>query len=105
MKTHLEHFVPTISVIATIRLFGLALGTLILNGQMRLENRLVAVEGRPRGRAASSKGSDSPVGRRRPANPDPRPPGAASPVEAIRSREEKRGILPAGRPATARLRT
>ena len=44
MKAHLEQFVPTISVIATILLVGLALGTLILNGQMRLENRLVAVE-------------------------------------------------------------
>ena len=38
------NFVPTISVIATILLVGLALGTLILNGQTRLEQRLVAVE-------------------------------------------------------------
>lgn len=40
----MENFVPTISVIATIVLMGLALGTLILNGQTRLERRLVAVE-------------------------------------------------------------
>ena len=40
----MENLIPTISVIATILLVGLALGTLILNGQTRLENRLVAVE-------------------------------------------------------------
>ena len=40
----MESLIPTISVIATILLVGLALGTLILNGQTRLENRLVAVE-------------------------------------------------------------
>ena len=40
----MENLIPTISVIATILLVGLALGTLILNGQTRLEKRLVAVE-------------------------------------------------------------
>ena len=40
----MENLIPTISVIATILLVGLTLGTLILNGQTRLENRLVAVE-------------------------------------------------------------
>ena len=40
----MENLIPTISVIATILLAGLTLGTLILNGQTRLENRLVAVE-------------------------------------------------------------
>ena len=44
MNALIANFVPTISIIATILLVGLALGTLILNGQTRLEQRLVAVE-------------------------------------------------------------
>ena len=44
MNALMESLVPTISVIVTILLVGLALGTLILNGQTRLERRLVAVE-------------------------------------------------------------
>ena len=46
MKAHLENFVPTISVIVTILLVGLALASLMYRGQTRLENRLVAVETR-----------------------------------------------------------
>ena len=46
MKAHMVNFVPTISVIATILLVGLALGTLMHNGLLRLEGRLVAVETR-----------------------------------------------------------
>ena len=44
MNSLIANFVPTISIIATILLVGLALGALILNGQTRLERRLVAVE-------------------------------------------------------------
>ena len=40
----MENLAPTISVIVTILLVGLALASLIRNGQTRLENRLVAVE-------------------------------------------------------------
>ena len=40
----MENLVPTISVIVTILLVGLALAGLIRNGQMRLESRLLAVE-------------------------------------------------------------
>ena len=42
----MQNLVPTISVIVTILLVGLALAGLIRNGQMRLESRLTAVEGR-----------------------------------------------------------
>ena len=42
----MENFVPTISVIVTIVLVGLALGSLVYRGQTRLEGRLVAVESR-----------------------------------------------------------
>ncbi len=42
----MENLVPTISVIVTILLVGLALAGLMRNGQMRLESRLTAVEGR-----------------------------------------------------------
>ena len=44
MNALIANFIPTISVTVTILLVGLALGTLILNGQTRLERRLVAVE-------------------------------------------------------------
>ena len=40
----MESLVPTISVIVTILLVGLALAGLMHNGQMRLESRLLAVE-------------------------------------------------------------
>ena len=40
----MENLVPTISVIVTILLVGLALAGLIRNGQTRLESRLLAVE-------------------------------------------------------------
>ena len=40
----MQNLVPTISVIVTILLVGLALAGLIRNGQMRLESRLLAVE-------------------------------------------------------------
>ena len=42
----MQDFIPTISVIVTILLVGLALASLIRNGQTHLENRLVAVENR-----------------------------------------------------------
>ena len=42
----MQNLIPTISVIVTILLVGLALAGLIRNGQMRLESRLTAVEGR-----------------------------------------------------------
>ena len=42
----MENFIPTVSVIVTILLVGLALAGLIRNSQVRLENRLVAVESR-----------------------------------------------------------
>ena len=40
----MENLAPTISVIVTILLVGLALAGLIRNGQTRLESRLLAVE-------------------------------------------------------------
>ena len=40
----MENLVPTVSVIVTILLVGLALAGLMHNGQMRLESRLLAVE-------------------------------------------------------------
>ena len=40
----MENLAPTISVIVTILLVGIALASLICNGQTRLESRLVAVE-------------------------------------------------------------
>ena len=40
----MENLVPTISVIVTILLVGLALAGLIRNGQTRIESRLLAVE-------------------------------------------------------------
>ena len=42
----MENLVPTISVIVTILLVGLALAGLMRNGLIRLESRLTAVEGR-----------------------------------------------------------
>ena len=42
----MESFIPTVSVIVTILLVGLALASLMRNGQTRIENRLVAVENR-----------------------------------------------------------
>ena len=42
----MENFIPTASVIATILLVGIALASLMHNGQTRLESRLVAVENR-----------------------------------------------------------
>ena len=42
----MESLVPTISVIVTILLVGLALAGLMRNGLVRLESRLGAVEGR-----------------------------------------------------------
>ena len=42
----MNHLVPTISVIVTILLVGIALAGVMHNGQMRLESRLTAVEGR-----------------------------------------------------------
>ena len=42
----MENFIPTASVIATTLLVGIALASLMHNGQTRLENRLVAVENR-----------------------------------------------------------
>ena len=41
----MENLVPTISVIVTILLVGLALAGLMRNGLIRLESRLTAVEG------------------------------------------------------------
>ena len=46
MNALIANFIPTISVIVTIRLVGLALGSLVYRGQTRLESRLVAVENR-----------------------------------------------------------
>ena len=42
----MENLIPTLSVIVTILLVGLALAGLMRNGQTRLESRLVAVESR-----------------------------------------------------------
>ena len=42
----MENLVPTVSVIVTILLAGLALAGLMRNGLIRLESRLTAVEGR-----------------------------------------------------------
>ena len=42
----MENLAPTISVIVTILLVGLALAGLMRNGLIRLESRLTAVEGR-----------------------------------------------------------
>ena len=44
MNALIANFIPTISVIVTILLVGLALGSLVVRGQARLENRLAAVE-------------------------------------------------------------
>ena len=41
----MESLVPTISIIVTILLVGLALAGLMRNGLIRLESRLTAVEG------------------------------------------------------------
>ena len=41
----MENLAPTISVIVTILLVGLALAGLMRNGLIRLESRLTAVEG------------------------------------------------------------
>ena len=46
MSALVANFIPTISVIVTILLVGLALGSLVYRGQARLEVRLVAVESR-----------------------------------------------------------
>ena len=46
MNALTTNFIPTISVIVTILLVGLALGTLVYRGQTRLEGRLAAVENR-----------------------------------------------------------
>lgn len=46
MIRSMASLLPTISVIATTLLVGLALATLILNGQSRLERRLMALENR-----------------------------------------------------------
>ena len=42
----MENLAPTVSVIVTILLVGLALAGLMRNGLIRLESRLTAVEGR-----------------------------------------------------------
>ena len=42
----MENLVPTISVIVTTLLVGIALAGLMRNGLIRLESRLTAVEGR-----------------------------------------------------------
>ena len=46
MNALIANFIPTISIIVTILLVGLALGSLVYRGQARLEGRLVAVENR-----------------------------------------------------------
>ena len=52
----MENLIPTISVIVTILLVGLALAGLMRNGQMRLESRLTAVEGRLESRLGAVEG-------------------------------------------------
>ena len=52
----MQNLIPTISVIVTILLVGLALAGLIRNGQMRLESRLTAVEGRIESRLTAVEG-------------------------------------------------
>ena len=46
MNALIADFIPTISIIVTILLVGLALGSLVYRGQARLEGRLVSVENR-----------------------------------------------------------
>ena len=46
MNALMESLVPTISIIVTILLVGLALASLMRSGLLRLEGRLVAVENR-----------------------------------------------------------
>ena len=46
MNALIANFIPTISVIVTILLVGLALGSLVYRGQTRLEGRLATVENR-----------------------------------------------------------
>ena len=46
MNALIANFIPTLSVIVTILLVGLALGSLVYRGQARLESRLAAVENR-----------------------------------------------------------
>ena len=46
MNALMENLVPTVSVIVTILLVGLALASLMRSGLARLEGRLVAVENR-----------------------------------------------------------
>ena len=44
MSALIANFIPSISIIVTILLVGLALGSLVYRGRARLEGRLVAVE-------------------------------------------------------------
>ena len=52
----MNNLVPTISVIVTILLVGIALAGVMHNGQMRLESRLTAVEGRLESRLTAVEG-------------------------------------------------